>query len=220
MARRPGRTTSSSPVCGRVTSVPSRARSPWSRTASRGRSALVQELYPRDRDGLRGRRDRVARRRQVGARSVRSSATSARSASRSGSSRSTRRARSRRAPCSATGSGSPTTSSTPVSSSARWGPVGTRAASPRRRCSASCSSTPPARTSSSSRPSAPGRRRWRSSAIADEVRARADARRRRLGAGAEGGDHGDPRRDRDQQDGSARREGDAERRPLRALARS
>ena len=40
---------------------------------------------------------------------------------------------------------------------------------------------------------------------------RPDARVRRFGAGPEGRDHGDPRRDRDQQDGSARREGAAER---------
>ena len=44
-------------------------------------------------------------------------------------------------------------------------------------------------------------------------RARPDARLGRLGTGAEGRDHGDPGRDRDQQDGSARREGVAERHP-------
>ena len=55
--------------------------------------------------------------------------------------------------------------------------------------------------------------------IADEVRARPDAGLGRLRAGAEGGDHGDPRRDRDQQDGSAGGEGDAERHPLGDLAR-
>ena len=41
--------------------------------------------------------------------------------------------------------------------------------------------------------------------------ARAHARLGRLGAGAEGRDHGDPRRDRDQQDGSPGGEDDAER---------
>ena len=50
-------------------------------------------------------------------------------------------------------------------------------------------------------------------------RARADARLRRLDPGAEGGDHGDPRRDRDQQDGPPAGEDDAERGAPGARAR-
>ena len=48
--------------------------------------------------------------------------------------------------------------------------------------------------------------------------ARPDAGLGRLGAGAEGRDHGDSRRDRGQQDGSAGCEDDAERRALAVLA--
>ena len=55
--------------------------------------------------------------------------------------------------------------------------------------------------------------------IADTVAARADAGIRRLRPGAEGRNHGDPRRDRDQQDGSSRGEDDAERSALDSLAR-
>ncbi len=61
----------------------------------------------------------------------------------SASSRSTPRARSPGARCSATVSGSPTTSSTPGSTSARWGRAGISAGSPRRRSRRSSSSTPP-----------------------------------------------------------------------------
>ena len=61
--------------------------------------------------------------------------------------RSIRRARSRAGRCSATGYGSPTTSSTPACTSARWGRAATSAGSPRRRCRRCSCSTPPGKTS-------------------------------------------------------------------------
>ena len=104
-----------------------------------------RELYPHTGRALLDRPDRAAGRRQVDAsralvRHVRAPTAP------SASSRSTRRARSRTARCSATASGSPSTSSTRASSSARWAPAATSGGSPRRRCRPCCCSTPPART--------------------------------------------------------------------------
>ena len=99
-------------------------------------------------------------------------------------------------------------------------PAGISAGWPRRRCSPCCSSTPPGRDVVFLETVGAGQSEVEVMSVADEVRARPDAGLGRLGAGAEGRDHGDPRRDRDQQDGSAGREGVAERHPRRDRARS
>ena len=180
---------------------------------------LVARPLSRDRPRVRGRAS-PARRASASRASI-SRARPARARGRddaSASSRSTRRARSRRARCSATGSGSPTTSSTRASSSARWGRAATSAGSRRRRSRRCSCSTPPARTRLP-RDGRHGAERGRGDRHRRHRRARADAGLGRLGPGAEGRDHGDPRRDRDQQDGSPGGEDDAERGALDPRAR-
>ena len=113
----------------------------------------------------------------------------------SASSPSTRRARSRRARCSATASACPSTFSTRASSSARWARAATSAGSPRRRCRR-CS---PGRGRQGRDLRGDGRNRperGRGHRDRRHRRARAHAGLRRLDPGAEGGDHGDPGRDR------------------------
>ncbi len=95
---------------------------------------LVAELYPRTGKAADHRPDRPARRRQEHPDRRAHGGRCGRTGARSACSRSTRRARSRRAPCWATGSACPITSSTRACSSARWPPAARSAAWPRRRC--------------------------------------------------------------------------------------
>ena len=171
---------------------------------------LVRELYPETGRarvvGVTGppgvgqvEPDRRARR-----------ATSASASRRLASSRSIRRARSRAARSSAIGSASPITSSIPASSSARWARAGISAGWPRRAAGRAA----PRRGRQGRRVRRDGRsraERGRGHRDRGHRAPRPHARLGRLRAGAEGRDHGDPGRDRDQQDGSRGGEDDAQR---------
>ena len=95
---------------------------------------LVADVYPRTGVGADRRLHRAARGRQEHADRRPGQGAAAPRAPGRRCSRSTPRARSRGAPCSATGSASPSTSSTTASSSARWRAAAPSAGSPRRRC--------------------------------------------------------------------------------------
>ena len=205
-----GLTTNSSPACERATGEPSRGRSRWSRTAIRALWQLRPGALPGDRLGRS--RSGSPGRPGVGKSSLIGALDHARPRARPhgrgdlGRSLEPLHARSAaRRPDPAR----PTTSSTRASSSARWAPAGISAGWPRRRCSPCLlldaaghgRRLPRDRRSGSERGRGDGRRR--------RGRARPDAGLGRLGAGAEGRDHGDPGRDRDQQDGSAGGEGAA-----------
>ena len=133
-------------------------------------------------------------------------------------SRSTPPARSRAAPCSATGSGSPTTSSTPASSSARWRRRGALGGLSEAALQAALVMDAAGKDDVliETVGRRPGRDRHRRPRRHD--RPGADAGLRRLDPGAEGGGDGDPRRDRRQQGRPSDDRHDGARGPRRARA--
>ena len=160
---------------------------------------LVREVYPHTGSGAHHRLHRAARRRQEHADRRARQARARRASARSACCRSTRRARSPRARCSATASGSPSTSSTRASTSARWRAAGALGGLSEATLQAVLLMDAAGKEDVFIETVGVGQAEIDIIDHADTIVLALMPGSGRLGAGAEGGRDGDPRRDRRQQ---------------------